>query len=110
MTRNRDRLRAARLPVRLMVLVLVATLAIPAMAAAQSPTDDQYDDVPPLTQTGGTSGDGAGGDGGSSLGSNVGPLPFTGFDLIAVVVVGLAVVSVGVGLQRAVAREPTSLR
>ena len=86
-----------------MALLLVAMLAFPAFAAAQTPTDDQYDDIPPAASGGG------GGDPGDpgGLGDNVGPLPFTGFDVIAMLAVALAVTGVGLALQRAVAREST---
>ena len=40
------------------------------------------------------------------LGGNVGPLPFTGFDVIAMAAVALAVTGLGLALQRAVSREP----
>ena len=43
----------------------------------------------------------------TGLGGNVGPLPFTGFDVIAMAAVALAVTGLGLGLQRAVSREPT---
>lgn len=92
--------RARNLRVHLVALLAVAMLAFPALAAAQSsPTDDQYD---PCTNCSLSSG-GSGGSGG--LGGNVGPLPFTGFDVIAMVAVALAVTGVGLALQRAVARE-----
>ena len=84
---------------RLAALLLVAMLAFPAFAMGQSPTADQYDPIPPPPINTG--------DGGSGLGGNVGPLPFTGFDVIAMLAVALAVTGVGLALQRAVAREST---
>lgn len=89
-----------------LIVALCAMVAAPAMAAAQniSPTDRQYDDsltqvssgVQPPSDTGT----------GSGLGGNVGPLPFTGFDVIAMAAVALAVTGLGLALQRAVARDP----
>ncbi|MGI9020013.1 MAG: hypothetical protein ACR2G3_04805 [Solirubrobacterales bacterium] len=89
--------------VRFAALLLVAVLSFPTFAAAQSPTDDQYDDIPPSVsvESGGGSVDPGG------LGGDVGPLPFTGFDVIAMLAVALAVTGVGLALQRAVAREST---
>jgi len=95
-----DRSRGLRF--RLVALLLVAMLAFPAFAAAQTPTDDQYDDVPPAANGGTGDPNDPGG-----LGGNVGPLPFTGFDVIAMLAVALAVTGVGLALQRAVAREST---
>ena len=43
----------------------------------------------------------------TGLGGNVGPLPFTGFDVIAMAAVALAVTGLGLALQRAVSREPS---
>ena len=44
------------------------------------------------------------------LNDSVGPLPFTGFDVIAMLAVALAVTGLGLALQRAVSREPRDLR
>lgn len=89
-------------------MLLVAMLAFPALASAQStsaqsPTDDQYagSDVSLDQQV--NSGD----PGDPGLGGNVGPLPFTGFDVIAMLAVALTVTGIGLALQRAVAREST---
>ena len=83
-------------------MLIVVMLALPASAlAGSSPTADQYKDVQVVSDPGAT-GD-PGGTGG--LGGNVGPLPFTGFDVIAMVAVALAVTGIGLALQRAVARE-----
>lgn len=83
--------------------ILVASLlmmgALPAMSAAQSPTADQYD---PSTIT---FEDSTGG----GLNESVGPLPFTGFDVIAMLAVAFAVTGLGLALQRAVSREPKDL-
>ncbi len=43
----------------------------------------------------------------SGLGGRVGPLPFTGFDVIAMAAVALAVAGLGLALQRAVSRQPS---
>jgi hypothetical protein len=92
-------------------VVLCASLAVPALAGAQQvdPTQAQYDDQ--LTQINSgydppaTPGDPGGS--GSGLGGNVGPLPFTGFDVIAMLAVALAVAGLGLVLQRAVSRDPS---
>jgi len=84
--------------------------ATPAIASAQDsgsgsintgPTSDQYD---PSTITFENRTD----DGG--LNDSVGPLPFTGFDVIAMLAVALAVTGLGLALQRAVSREPRDLK
>ena len=98
----------------LLLVALCATLTVPALAFAQdvSPTTSQYEDQ--LTQINqganqntppSDSGSASGSD--SGLGGNVGPLPFTGFDVIAMAAVALAVTGLGLALQRAVSREPS---
>jgi hypothetical protein len=91
----------------LLVVAVVALFAMPAFAAAetgrdctQQPTDDQYvtKTVCITTNSGGDPG----------LSSNVGPLPFTGFDVIAMAAVALAVTGLGLALQRAVVRQSDS--
>jgi hypothetical protein len=86
----------------IMVLVL-AMLALPALASAQTPSDDQYSVIPPPSTT-----TGAGGDPGdpSGLSGRVGSLPFTGLDVIAMSAVALAIAGLGLGLQRAVSSRP----
>jgi hypothetical protein len=86
-----------------MVVALCATFAAPAVAGAQQldPTTSQYENE--LTQIG-THTDPPSDTG---LGARVGPLPFTGFDVIAMAAVALAVTGLGLGLQRAVSREPS---
>jgi hypothetical protein len=91
-----------------LVALLIAVLAMPGVAAAQQldPTQSQYDnslsqissvDDPNEPSTG--------------LDSRVGPLPFTGFDVIAMAAVALAVTGLGLALQRAVSREhPNQLK
>ena len=93
---------------RLTALLLIAMFAFPAIAMGQSPTAEQYDEIPPPLTTGGGGGAGVGDPADpTGLGGNVGPLPFTGFDVIAMLAVALAVTGVGLALQRAVAREST---
>jgi len=108
---------ARRLRFRIVAVLLVVMLAFPALAAAQSPkqspTDAQYggSDVSLDQQVKGSSGSsgetGSGPSGETGLRGNVGPLPFTGFDVIAMAAVALAVTGLGLALQRAVAREST---
>ena len=96
-----------------LVALVVGALALPVGASAATgqgsdPTQAQYG-VPhdPKGDTGtGVAGSGSGATG-SGLGGNVGPLPFTGFDVIAMAAVALAVTGLGLGLQRAVARRPS---
>ena len=86
-----------------LIVAMCAALLVPAVAGAQQvdPTTDQYgseltqisQQAKPPSNTG--------------LGSRVGPLPFTGFDVIAMAAVALAVTGLGLGLQRAVSREST---
>lgn len=95
----------------LLVVAVCASLIAPALAGAQQvdPTTSQYGNS--LNQVS------VGGDGGgqppsspsanSGLGGNVGPLPFTGFDVIAMAAVALAVTGLGLALQRAVSRDPS---
>lgn len=93
-----------RLRTGIVGLMVVAAIGIgfPAAAAAQQggsgPTSDQYD--PPVVQVQ-TSAD----EGGSGLTDPVGPLPFTGFDVIAMLAVALAVTGLGLALQRAVSTK-----
>ena len=98
--------------------ILVATVvsfgAMPALAAAQGddldvgPTSSQYDPAN-LTLSENVSDPGSSGSSGG-LNDSVGPLPFTGFDVIAMLAVALAVTGLGLALQRAVSREPRDLR
>lgn len=102
------------------LLALLSALLVPSVAGAQtidpSPTDDQYGTIVSLSG-GGENDDPSGGSGdppgsageASALGSNVGPLPFTGFDVIAMLAVALGVTGLGLGLRRAVSREPEAL-
>jgi hypothetical protein len=90
----------------LLIVAVCASLLAPAFAGAQQvdPTTSQYRDS--LTQVS------AGGEqppappSNEGLSGNVGPLPFTGFDVIAMAAVALAVTGLGLALQRAVSREP----
>ena len=80
--------------------LLVPLSGMPGFAAAQSssPTQDQYAPVIHQNHNGTPSG--------SGLNGRVGPLPFTGFDVLAMAGIALAVTGLGLGLQRAVARRP----
>ena len=130
------RLIKTKLAGTMIVALCVAALA-PAFAAAQDidPTTSQYGDNLTQIETGtnvcvddGDTDTGTGvdtdGDGvidtcvppqtnvtnsqpPTGLGGRVGPLPFTGFDVIAMAAVALAVAGLGLALQRAVSRQPT---
>ena len=108
----------------LMIFAISAMLIAPAFAGAQTvdPTDDQYSPTVQQVSSGGSactddnssSGTAAGGSNcapppshNDGLGGNVGPLPFTGFDVIAMAAVALAVTGLGLALQRAVSRDPS---
>lgn len=109
----------------LLVVALCASLVVPALAGAQQvdPTTSQYGGQLSQVNTGGKPGGGqpggqapanttnsgapAASPGGTGLSGHVGPLPFTGFDVIAMAAVALAVTGLGLGLQRAVSRETT---
>ena len=108
----------------LLIVAILAALSLPAFAAAQqtSPSDHQYSNSLSQVSTGGeppsanvASGGGGGevggevASGGGGLGGNVGPLPFTGFDVIAMAAVALAVTGLGLALQRAVSRGADEL-
>lgn len=87
----------------LLIVAMCATFAAPALAGAQQadPTSAQYDNE--LTQIG--VGSNPPPEETSGLDGRVGPLPFTGFDVIAMAAVALAVTGLGLALQRAVSRE-----
>ena len=97
---------------RMVLVSLIAVgligVGVPAAASAQqvqgtsSPTADQYDDPVVKVNTSTGSGD-------SGLTEPVGPLPFTGFDVIAMLAVALGVTGLGLMLQRAVTRQPREL-
>ena len=91
----------------LMIVAIFAALLLPAFAGAQQvdPTTSQYGDALTQVSTGGNQPPSTGTD--TGLGGNVGPLPFTGFDVIAMAAVALAVTGLGLALQRAVSREPS---
>jgi F0F1-type ATP synthase membrane subunit c/vacuolar-type H+-ATPase subunit K len=90
-----------------LIAVLAIGVAMPVASSAQGiegstgPTSDQYD--PPVVQVNTSAG--SGGD----EGSNLGPLPFTGFDVVAMLGVALAVTGLGLALQRAVSRQPREI-
>jgi len=107
---------------RLTSLILVgicSALIAPAFAVAQTvdPTADQYDATLQQVAEGGSACENAAPGSAAAaecapppqsdngLGGNVGPLPFTGFDVIAMAAVALAVTGLGLGLQRAVSRD-----
>ena len=101
-----------------LVAALLSFGALPAVAAAQDarggslnvgPTSDQYDPAA-ITFEDRVSDPSAGTASGGGLNDSVGPLPFTGFDVIAMLAVALAVTGLGLALQRAVSREPRDLR
>jgi hypothetical protein len=91
----------------LAVVALCGSLIAPSFAGAQStdPTQSEYNDT--LTQINTGSNAPTQDTGASGLGGNVGPLPFTGFDVIAMAAVALAVTGLGLALQRAVSRDPS---
>jgi hypothetical protein len=90
----------------LLVVAIFVALLLPAFALAQqtSPSDAQYSNNLSQVSTGGGN-DPGGSSGGGGLDGNVGPLPFTGFDVIAMTAVALAVTGLGLALQRAVSRD-----
>jgi hypothetical protein len=92
----------------LLVVAIFASLLLPALAGAQNvdPTTSQYSDSLTQVSTGGNNTPPSTPSTNGGLGGNVGPLPFTGFDVIAMAAVALAVTGLGLGLQRAVSREP----
>ena len=95
----------------LLVAAVLSIGAMPAIASAQGsinagPTADQYD--PKTINFENSTGDSAG-PGNGGLNDSVGSLPFTGFDVIAMLAVALAVTGLGLALQRAVSREPREL-
>jgi hypothetical protein len=90
------------------IAALALVVAMPAVAGAQGiegstgPTSDQYD--PPVVQVNTSAGGSA-----SEDPSNLGPLPFTGFDVVAMLGVALAVTGLGLALQRAVSKQPREI-
>jgi hypothetical protein len=89
----------------MLVALAIIAFALPGVAAAQQiePTQSQYDNS--LTQVSSGVEDPNGPS--TGLDGRVGPLPFTGFDVIAMAAVALAVTGLGLGLQRAVSRDPS---
>ncbi len=93
-----------------LVVTLLGTSLAPATSLAQSqdcldPTGAQYRTNQECVEDSAGSG-GSGSTSAPVLERNVGPLPFTGFDVIAMSAVALAVAGLGLLLQRAVARQP----
>ena len=105
--------KTAQLKTRLagaLIVCLCASLVAPALAGAQQvePTTDQYESTLQVFGEGGNdNAPPSGGSQDSGLEGNVGPLPFTGFDVVGMAAVALAVAGLGLALQRAVAREPS---
>jgi hypothetical protein len=93
----------------LLIVVLCGSLLAPALAGAQQvePTSDQYESTLQVINKGSNDNAPPGRSDESGLGGSVGPLPFTGFDVIAMAAVAVAVAGVGLALQRAVSREPS---
>jgi hypothetical protein len=91
----------------ILVALAITAFALPGVAAAQQigPTQSQYDDTATQVATG-VDND-PNGPSSTGLDGRVGPLPFTGFDVIAMAAVALAVTGLGLALQRAVSREPS---
>jgi hypothetical protein len=90
-----------------LIALLLALVVTPAAAFAQAsdPTGAEYDDRVQQVQA-----SGGGNDPDDGLGGRVvDPLPFTGFDVIAMAAVALAVTGLGLALQRAVSRERQGL-
>jgi hypothetical protein len=92
-----------------LIAVVAIGIGAPAASAQQingggDPTSDQYD--PPAVQVQTQAGASDPNDP-SGLTDPVGPLPFTGFDVIAMLAVALAVTGLGLALQRAVANRPS---
>jgi len=104
--RTRGR-RARKATAGTLVAVILALVLMPATALAQTgdPTDAEYGD--PVVQV---QASGGGNDPDDGLGARVvDPLPFTGFDVIAMAAVALAVTGLGLALQKAVSRERQGL-
>jgi hypothetical protein len=100
----------------ILAVAVLALGAAPAISAAQNgdsfgtgPTSHQYDPST-ITFSDDPSDPADPGDPSGGLNNSVGPLPFTGFDVIAMLAVALAVTGLGLALQRAVSREPRDLR
>jgi hypothetical protein len=98
-------------------MLLAGVIPVAAGAQATSPTCEQYS---PATGTFGGGGSGSNsncqevvnnGDGGGSSGLNspIANLPFTGFDVISMAAVALAVTGLGLVLQRAVSKPREEL-
>lgn len=100
----------SRLSLLVVLALLGAFVAVPAMAPAQGSIDDpssaQYD--PPIPdgesasfESGGSAGSGSSGSsGGSGLNSSIGSLPFTGMDLLILAGVALVLTGTGFALRR----------
>ena len=101
----------------LSALLVGAITPVAAGAQATSPTCEQYSPTTGTFGGGGNGGNtncqeinnepGGGGDGG--LNSRIGSLPFTGFDVLSMAAVALAVTGLGLVLQRAVSKPREEL-
>jgi hypothetical protein len=80
-------------------LALIAVVS-PAFAAAQGSSPTQGQHVTAIHQQHDPTATGSG------LNGRVGPLPFTGFDVLGMAGIALAVTALGLVLQRAVSRRP----
>lgn len=102
--------RRLRTAVAGLVAIAAIGMALPPVAGAQEingaggPTSDQYDTPVVKVETAA-----GGSQEGGGLEEPVGPLPFTGFDVIAMLAVALAVTGLGLALQRAVSKHPRGL-
>jgi len=108
--------RQSRKIVVVAAMAVVGVLAVPAFAGAQggsnpttaecgTPTTDQYGNQVKQFDCDASASSGFGDPSSSGLSDPVGPLPFTGFDVIALLGVALAVTGLGLGLQRAVSKQ-----
>lgn len=94
------------------LVALCVTAIAPSWALAQQidPTTSQYGDQLTQIEAGENNSPTnvkVDSEGPTGLSSKVGPLPFTGFDVIAMAAVALAVAGLGLALQRAVSRAPS---
>ena len=71
-----------------LTILFCLAMAVPGVAAAQTPTDDIYDPIDTRTET---RADASGG----------GNLPYTGGDILLVVLAGAAVLGTGIVIRRA---------
>jgi hypothetical protein len=89
-SQNAFHISAARIFAALGTAVGLSLIAGPAGALAQTPTDDQYDPTIERISEGG----------GTATPDQVGGLPFTGFDVVGLIVVAACLTAAGVFLYR----------